>query len=131
MPHWKWLSGYLQPVLGSLLISRPERTFLLLLVLPTVLVLTVPLLLTVLMLLLLLLLLLLLCLQWCNQGVLLLNAVLTVRATEANSHAGRITTPDVGANLGWRNVRFWILQLCVRTWADIAGQPARMADAHG
>jgi uracil DNA glycosylase len=30
----------------------------------------------------------LLLLQWCSQGVLLLNAALTVRAKNSNSHAG-------------------------------------------
>jgi uracil DNA glycosylase len=29
------------------------------------------------------------CPQWCSQGVLLLNAALTVRAKNSNSHAGR------------------------------------------
>lgn len=30
-------------------------------------------------------------LQWCSQGVLLLNAALTVRAKNSNSHAGGVT----------------------------------------
>lgn len=39
-------------------------------------------------------------LQWCSQGVLLLNAALTVRAKNSNSHAGGATGWVEGG--GWR-----------------------------
>lgn len=65
---------------------------------------------------------------WAREGVLLLNATLTVRAHEANSHA----------NLGWRRVTEAILGVALATpqpkvlicWGNFAYTIAQQALAH-
>jgi uracil-DNA glycosylase len=43
--------------------------------------------------------------QWCEQGVLLLNAALTVRASEANSHANKGWEAFTGAAIAALSAR--------------------------
>lgn len=52
-------------------------------------------------------------LQWCHQGVLLLNAALTVRAKQSNSHAGEPVSEPQGA-LHCERIEKSNLVTCVR-----------------
>jgi hypothetical protein len=50
--------------------------------------------------------------QWCHQGVLLLNAALTVRPKQSNSHAGAcvcVAGPEPVPRVSWMMAGAWLV----------------------